>query len=426
MRFLPGYLKDSTVLLRLAALSCGIIMVGLFTVNFFRVLTSIGIVALFIVALFYRLTCSATYRSKFSAVYYSLLGVFGLVLLSGLQTQVGNAAEFWRGVTLQLPFLVLPLAFLWLPGLPGRYLVRLNVFFITLVTLSALGSAGYYLSHFVEINQRYLESQIMPTAPDHIRFSLMVTYAVAAATVLVGRKVVDGPWRRYLLVIIAFLVLYQHMLAVRSGLLTLYALAGVAIGWLLLWRRNVRLAGLIASLMLLTPMVSYGVFPTFRNKFLNTQDDVGRVRQSTSANNYSLVGRFYSYKVALEIFEEHPVLGVGRANMKPAIAQQYRQQFPSISEEAYILPHNQFLYYLVAYGGLGVLLFTLFFYFPGIRIWPHYSPLLLAQYLIITLSFLVEYTLEAQVGLTFALLFILLALNGQEMPVEPEQQWRPR
>ncbi|MBG8552953.1 O-antigen ligase family protein [Hymenobacter guriensis] len=426
MRFLPAFLQDPLLLQRLAALSCGVIMAGLFTFEFLRILPSIGIIGLFVAAGCYRASQPRLSASRFPVVYYSLMGVFALNLASGLQTQAGYGAEFWRGVVLQLPFLVLPLAFLWLPGLPGKYLVRLNLLFIGLVLVSALGSTGYYLLHFNQINQLYLQSQIMPTAPDHIRFSLMVTYAVAAAVVLVSRRVLPVRWHGVLWLTMLFLVLYQHMLAVRSGLLTLYALAGVAIIWLVFWRRNYQVAAIIAAAILVVPTLSYVAFPTFRNKFLNTQEDMGRVEQTTSANNYSLVGRVYSYKVALEIIEDHPLLGVGRANIRPAVAHQYQRQFPAIEEDAYILPHNQFLFYLVAYGGIGVLLFVVCFYFPGIRIWPHYAPLLLAQYIIVTLSFLVEYTLEMQVGLTFSLLFLLLALNGQEKPLVLEQQWRPR
>jgi O-antigen ligase len=409
----------------LAVFWCGCIILGLFTGNIVRVLSSLGIMGLVATSIFYAYMQRGVSRSRFTPAYWSLMGVFGIHAVWGVLTQAGNWDEFARSILLQSPFLLLPLAFWLLAGLPGRYLRGLYLFFIGLVTVSALGSTGYYLLHTAQIHKMYLQSQIMPTVPDHIRFSLMVTYAIAIGVMLLWKRAVQQKWRKPLRAVVVLLIIYQHMLAVRSGLLTLYVLAALSIVALVLWEQKYKLAVLGFALMWLLPMLSYAVLPTFHNKFLNTQEDVGRVEQSGSANNYSLVGRIYSYKVALEIVEEHPWVGVGRANMEQAIAREYKASFPQITPKAYILPHNQFLFNLVAFGGIGILLFTVLFYFPGIRVWPRQAPLLLSHYLIVTLSFLVEYPLELQVGLNFTLIFLLLALNGQEKPSESDLTWRP-
>ncbi|ALD20042.1 O-antigen ligase family protein [Hymenobacter sp. DG25A] len=409
----------------LAVFWCGCIILGLFTGNIVRVLPSLGILGLVANSIAYAYVQGGIPRSRFTPAYWSLMGIFAIHALWGIQTQEGNWDEFTRGILLQSPFLVLPFAFWLLGGLPGRYLRGLYLFFIGLVTLSALGSTGNYLLHTAQIHKMYLQSQIMPTVPDHIRFSLMVTYAIAIGSMLLWKDGVPQNWRKWLGTAIVFLIVYQHILAVRSGLLTLYVLASVAVVVLVLWERKYKLAMLGLVSMLVLPLLSYTVLPTFHNKFLNTQEDVGRVEQSGSANNYSLVGRIYSYKVALQIVQEHPWVGVGRANMEQAIAQEYQASFPQINPRAYILPHNQFLFNLVAFGGIGILLFTVFFYLPGIRVWPRQAPLLLSHYLIVTLSFLVEYPLELQVGLNFTLIFLLLALNGQEKSAESDTSWRP-
>ncbi len=400
-------------------------MLGLFTGNIVRVLSSLGIIGLVVTSITYAYVQGGTSRSRYSLAYWSLMGVFAIHALWGVQTQEGNWGEFTRGILLQSPFLLLPLAFWLLGGLPSRYLRSLYLVFIGLVTLSALGSTVYYLLHSTEIHNLYLQSQIMPTVPDHIRFSLMVTYAIAIGSLLLWKKAIEVKWRNWLLAAVMFLILYQHMLAVRSGLLTLYVLAGVSVVALVIWKKKYKQAVLVLCMMFVLPLFSYLALPTFHNKFLNTQEDVGRVEQSGSANNYSLVGRVYSYRVAVQIMADHPWVGVGRANMEEAIAKKYQESFPQINSRAYILPHNQFLFNLVAFGRIGILLFTVFFYFPGIRVWPRQAPLLLAHYIIVTLSFLVEYPLELQVGLNFTLLFLLLALNGQEKVTESDTAWRP-
>jgi O-antigen ligase len=243
----------------------------------------------------------------------------------------------------------------------------------------------------------------------------MISLAIVFGAMMyhfLGKQVKSRSW---LLVGVIWLAFFQHLLAVRSGLLTFYALGIAGVGWAL-WRQEFRRAITLVVVLTLLPAISYLCFPTFRNRFYNTQDDMNHVSHVGSANNYSLVGRVYSWKITQMITAEHPLLGVGVGDMESVMATKYRQSFPDISPYAYIKPHNQFLYWLVAFGGIGALVLTLGFYFPLIRTWRRHAPLLLSQYLILTLSFLVEYTLETQVGLLFALLFILLSLGGLLRP----------
>jgi O-antigen ligase len=136
---------------------------------------------------------------------------------------------------------------------------------------------------------------------------------------------------------------------------------------------------------------------------------MSRAADVKSANNYSMVGRVYSWKVARTVFTEHPWVGVGPANMETELAAVYRREFPVIESAAYLKPHNQLLYWLVSFGLLGTLLAVAAFYYPLLGQWRRPPPLLLAQYIILSLSFLVEPTLETPVGLPFAVLFVLLA-----------------
>ncbi|GGG29585.1 hypothetical protein GCM10011378_02860 [Hymenobacter glacieicola] len=133
----------------------------------------------------------------------------------------------------------------------------------------------------------------------------------------------------------------------------------------------------------------------------------------------------YSYKVALKVIQDNLWVGVGKADIEDEMATRYRREFPMIQAGAYIQPHNQYLYSTVAFGIAGLILFIVGFYYAGLCIWPRYAPLLLAQYLIVTLSFLVEYTLETQIGLAFALFFLLLALEGSKPIRAQESEWRP-
>jgi O-antigen ligase len=360
-------------------------------------------------------------------VYYALTGVFFLHLLAGLNTSATNREAFWQDVWQQLPFLVLPVAFWALPPLSSQALRRVYLLFYYLVVISALGSTAYYLMHTAEINQLYYQSQIMPTVPDYIRFSLMVTLAIAIGGLFWVNNTVVGYYRILMVLTTTFLILYLYLLSVRSGLVAFNCLGVVTLIWFLTKRRYKQALG-IGAVLLALPWLSFLCFPTFHNKYYNTRDDVGRIEKVSSANNFSLVGRVYSYKVGLQIAQAHPLVGVGKADMVDKVAVYYQADFPDIEPSAYLLPHNQFLYYLVAFGGLGLLLFVVCFYYPLYWAGTRIGPMMVAQYLIISLSFLVEYTLDQknQVGLLFTLLFLLLTINGILPPPRSEAGWRPR
>ncbi|GAA4015011.1 hypothetical protein GCM10022408_30360 [Hymenobacter fastidiosus] len=408
-----------------ATLFCALIIVGLFVAHYFRILPSIGIVGLSLTAIVYAVVYKQAANQQQWPVFGALMVIYVIHLLSGLTTDPANLGEYRRDVVLQLPFLLLPLTFWVLPALPASKLRNLWLLFIGCVVVSALISTGYYLLHMAVINEIYLHSKIMPTEPDHIRFSLMVTLAVAAGVVLWYWGNMSVRWRTALIAAVLYLVLFQHMLAVRSGLVTLYAVGGVFFLWLIFLAKQYRQALYLAGCLALLPAVSYLAFPTFQNKFTNTKEDLGKVNDTKAANSYSLVARVYSYKAAWEIIKQNPTVGVGKADMEDEMAEQFRQNYPSIERSSYLLPHNQLIYDLVAFGFLGTLLFIVCFYYPALWSWPRFAPLLVAQYTLVTLSFLVEYTLETQIGLTFSLFFLLLALNGLLPATRPEKEWRP-
>ncbi|MCB2376194.1 O-antigen ligase family protein [Hymenobacter sp. BT635] len=410
-----------------AAVFCSFIIVGLFVASFFRILPSIGIVGLTLTAACY----AALHRRQETVrkdwkVFAALSVVFLLHVAAGLNTEAANLGKYGQDVVLQSPFLLLPLSFWLLPGLPTCYLKRLWQLFIGCVVVAALVATGNYLLHTAEINEMYLHSKIMPTEPDHIRFSLMVTLATAAALVLLCFDDEHSSLQRRLLILAAVvLALFQHLLAVRSGLVTFYAIGLLTIGWLIVQARQFQRAVLLAVVLLLLPAASYLAFPTFRNKFTNTREDLSKVNNTAAANDYSLVARVYSYKVAAKLVHANPWFGVGKADMEGEMAVHYQQDYPTIRTASYIQPHNQFIYSAVAFGLIGVLIFTLSFYYPLLWTWPRFSPLVVMQYAIVSLSFLVEYTLETQIGLTYSLFFILLGLNGLMPAPNDSASWRP-
>ncbi|OUJ75191.1 hypothetical protein BXP70_03980 [Hymenobacter crusticola] len=226
-----------------------------------------------------------------------------------------------------------------------------------------------------------------------------------------------------------FLVLYLYLLAVRSGLGAFTILGILSVGWLIIKKRRYRQGALLGILLVVMPSISFLYFPTFRNKYYNTEYDVAHVKTTSSANNLSLVGRYYSYQVGVRLVQKNPWFGVGKADMKKEIGHFYQQDYPDIDPSSYLMPHNQFLYCCVAFGGIGLLIFSYSFYYPLFRMRQQASFLFIAHYIIVSLSFIAEFTLdqESQIGILYTLIFILLSLASfiQAGQADPILNWGP-
>lgn len=410
---------------RSAFFFCACIIISIFLVNWLRVALGIAMGGLAVTGVVFALVHKRIANRSLWPVFGSIAMVFVLHLLAGFHTEAGNMDEYRFDLGMQLPFLILPLSFWLLPPLPSRYLRWLWWLFIAMTVLAALGATINYLLHAQEINESYMHSKVMPTEPDHIRFSIIITMAIAAAVLLLAHRTVRPARRVWVKGAIVGLALFLHLLAVRSGQMTFYALGVLSVLWLVLSRKQWKKAALVTLVLLLLPIFSYLAFPTFRNRVYNTREDVSKVKESSEGKNFSISSRVYSYQAALEVWRDNKLVGVGKPNLEGEMAQEYAKLYPQLTPEFYILPHNQYLYNLAAYGAIGLLVFCLSLFYPAWWARKKHAPLLLAQYVSIALSFLVEYTLETQIGLAFAVFFLLLAIQGS-LPCEGEDSgWRP-
>jgi O-antigen ligase len=406
---------------------CSCVIVGIFIANWFRILPSIGMAGITLTGLTYAIAYRRIANWQLWPVFGSLALIFFLHLIQGLNTEAANMGDYGKDVVLQLPFLLLPLAFWLLPALPNRYLRWLWQLLVAMTLMAAIGATINYLLHASAINEMYLHSKVMPTEPDHIRFSLLITLAIAAGALLLAHDAVQPKWRVWLIGSIIALALFLHLLAVRSGEMTFYALGGLVILWLALRKRQWKQASKFATALLMLPLLSYLAFPTFRNKVYNTQEDVGKVKQTDASEgkNFSIAARVYSYKSALAVWQDNKWVGVGKPDLEGEMAKRYVKLYPEMTSEFYIQPHNQYLYNLAAYGALGLLVFCVGLFYPAWWARGKCAPLLLAQYVSIALSFLVEYTLETQIGQAFVVFFLLLALQGSLPSEDNDPTWRP-
>lgn len=386
-----------------------LLIVGLFTTTWVKAIPSIGVAGLFLTGIGY----AVRQRSIAQRAHWPALLSFTLVYLLHAAWGVGQASAYPRALVtdlvLELPFVLLPAAFLLLPTWLPIHKSALWLLLLGCCLVSASASVVNFLANHQDIIRLYAQSRVMPTWPDYIRFSLLVSMASAAGAVLLVSRGLPRALRWATGVGIVLLFLFQHLLAVRSGLVTLYAAGLGWLGWLGYARQRWRAA--LAGLLLIGALGvgSLRLFPTLQNRIADTRFDTEQVSSAQAANNFSVTGRVYSYEVAWALIRRHPLLGVSKIGMEAEIASQYSYRYPEITKDHYLLPHNQFLYNLLAYGAVGLLLFLIGYYYPLWVALRTGNVLVALLYLILTLSFLVEYTLETQIGVLVGLFFLLLA-----------------
>jgi O-antigen ligase len=334
-------------------------------------------------------------------------------VLSGLWS--ADHAYWLERVRVRLPFLVMPWAFANLPFLDARRLYAVLYLLVGVMALVCVGVLANFLLHRQEIMQAMYEGRPMPVPRNHIRFSLLVSTAVLAGWHLWRQRFVwRFGWERWVLGgSTLFLFGCVHFVAVRSGLIALYA-ALFFLGFHWSWQERrwawMLLAPAVAGLVL---WGAIQLLPTLHQKLGYALYDWQQYRQGKGAS-YSDSERWVSMQAGWRIWQAHRWLGVGAGDLPAAVQETVAAHFPQY-RAAPKLPHNQFLYLLAGTGILG-LFFSLYAFLRPVFAYRGGQAIFYAFQCMALVSFLVEYTIETAIGVAWYLFFTLwfLRLRGEE------------
>ncbi|WP_116105203.1 O-antigen ligase family protein [Lewinella sp. IMCC34191] len=392
---------------RLLALSVPGMVVGMVLSP---VLLSISIIVTGIVAVLgFDRGLNPVWRTHFPAFVRGSLfwGLAGLYLyLIFLAPQTFDWAYFLERLRVKLPLLILPIAWVGIPFWygtrnPGEHTRKGAPYLVIFVTVVVVGILINYAFHFDEINALIYRGQAMPVPRgNHIRFSLLV--AIASVTGLDAWFRFRGKWMLWLG---AALLVGLHVLAVRSGLAVGYAgWLIVAAGWSLHRRRYGWLIGGVVGILLL-PVLAYLTLPSFATKMNYMRYELLHRDPAQDDLEYSDEGRWTSIRIGYEVWQEHPVLGVGPGNLRAVMDREYARRLPDTPGKR---PHNQFVTALAGGGIVGFVLTVGCFLAIGFGAGRWRDPLFLAVWTMFVLSCLVENTLESSVGVSMFAFFLLL------------------
>ncbi len=340
--------------------------------------------------------------------FWLITGVFFIMLFGGIHSS--NIDYYLERMRIKIPFLLLPLAFIGLPKLSSPQLNGLFYLFLLMLSVTSIGVLTNYYFDYQALNENIRIGQAITTPINHIRYSLLT-----AVGILLGIRLwITGFYFKYLCerylikALTAFLLVFIHVLSVRSGLLALYVACIVLLLYYILVNRKVLLGVLGLAGVVLLPVAAYFLFPSFQTKVNLTRHNI-QVYQRGEIGDYSDTQRLVSYQMALKAAREAPVIGLGTGDVRDGVEATYKEFRPELPKRK--LPHNQFLFVLVSVGWLGLLGFTVCFFGPlfinkGYRDW-----LLLSIYTVVFCSFLVEATLETAIGTACSLVFVLILLK---------------
>lgn len=318
---------------------------------------------------------------------------------------------YYERVQIRAPFLALPFAFAAVTSITKKLYHKLLSIFVVLCFFIAVGTFFNYLLNIESVNESYLRAKVMPSILNHVRLSIMMAMGAYLSFYLFRE---NFKWlydfERWIFLIIAFsLFLFVHLYSVRSGLIALYVSVLVEIGYFVYRTKNYKKAVSILSFLLLSGVLMVRFVPTLNNKWVNTLADLSVYQTKAYPNYNSLTTRFISYEAAIALFKDAPLFGCGLGDIKTETDTYFKVHYPEI--DIPILPHNQFLFWLAATGIVGLIFFSVTFFFPLFQKRNWSNRVLIVHYAILFLSFQTEPMLETQLGVAYSLLFILLPLT---------------
>ena len=341
-------------------------------------------------------------------VFWSIVLLFIAWGISGLWSE---NTDYWANrMRMRLPFLLMPAGLLAIPRFGRSVYYPLLYFFYFLLSGICFYLFAWYLLHFSEMTLAYKQGQVLPTPVMHIRFSLMVSYCVAIGITFLQEKWTwRYSWERAVQFFISgFLIVFLHVLAVRSGLVALYGVLFYFLIREIILRRRWWF-GIMATLLLVGGMaVAYLTIPSLQNKVDYTLYNLYHIRHDSNSTELSDSHRVGTIQAGLAMGNEARLLGVGIGDIRDKTEAYLKVNYPGVAGSGFT-PQSQYVWQYGGMGLIGLLVFIVVTFLPLFykNGWQY---ALLGSFLAIAIpSFIIEQTLETQLGTAIYLTFLLMA-----------------
>lgn len=346
-----------------------------------------------------------------------LTGIAWVALYAITYFWTSDKGNLGARIETKLPFLILPLAFAYAPRLNPRQLQIIALAIGSLFVVSACYSVSFLIRNPAYYIWGYKVSQMLPTLPkeDHIRTSTsMVLYIIWVISL--WSSFPSGTARRALASIACVLVVFLHILAAKSGLVSLYLFLVCWSFYILIKQR--KLAGLIIILGIpLFLALAIRVMPTFRERANYIDYTYFMLKHSDKSGLFGDLSRIISYQLAIDLIKQHPLRGVGAGDVKTEMDTAYARNYPDFPASARLVPHNQFLTVALGCGIPAMIVFAIWVFMP-LRLLRNNKRnfFLFMTWFILLFQLMIEPVLEVQLGVFLVLFFLLLQTTALPPP----------
>lgn len=329
-----------------------------------------------------------------------------------------NIPYWGEHVQVKLPVLLLPLAFAFLP----KFCVRQMQWYTLALNAALCVGVGYSLSFIFQNPSFYISgydyAHLLPTIPenDHIVFSIMLALGVVWNIYIFPHS---KRWMKWLLA--ASAVIYSimlHVLAARTGLVAWYLfLLGYVL--YLVFRKGTRVWGLILiGVVLIGVPIAIKQVPTLEKRIGHIYVTLHAYREGDKTGNYSDIGRYLSYDIAIGLIGAHPWLGTGAGDMMDEMKAAYAERYPEVQEAQMLLPHNEFLITGIAAGIPAMIIFIVWLVYPLITLRRNRNGFFFfIVWCMLLIPLFVDPFLEIQFGVFVYLLFLLMQRHVMLCPI---------
>jgi len=350
--------------------------------------------------------------------------LFFLYVVYGLGAE--NQAYWWERLRIKLPFLGIPLAVVTLRVLRRRTFLAVYYFFFWVMAAATVVVFVNYVLHFRQFNELLRMGQPIPVPYSHIRFSLMVVMGIITGIYLYSRGFIL--WfrkeRPVQLLVILWMIVFLHVLSVRSGLAALYLVAAVSVIYLVVVHRKWVLGLGLMLLLAGAPLLAYFTIDSFRGRVDYARYDFEQYFRNHNPANTSDGRRIVSVRAGVAAGLEKPWFGQGTGDVMNRLNAIYAEKYPFMTRNFII--HNQWVFFFASMGLSGLVLTFVVLVFPLLYRKRFRHWLFLNIYLVLLITFMVEATLEGQIGTSIFLFFIPFTLvwldreqSEEEKPFHP-------
>ena len=349
----------------------------------------------------------------------SFVLVFAAFLLSGLNSH--DTDQWLTRANSAIAFLIVPIGMYAFGPLSKEVCRNLLLVFVGVTTMSAMLVGADYALHIQEYNELYKVGKTIPTPIAHPQYSFMVAVAALALGSMI-RKDWIGPlkWRRIAIGVLITLVLFIHLLAVRTGLVTFYAGALTLIALQVFREKKWKFGIWSLTSLVVVLLLGYLTMPSVQNKLAYVKWDLQRIDDTGFSPEYSDNLRIISILQGLELFHDNAVLGVGIGDIDAEMAVLYNQRDEDLTQEQRFHPISQYVFWLSTLGIIGTSIVLLGLLYPLFVLWRE-SILVVVLYAATLTSILAENTILMQAGaMVFTILICtLIQFYRGQMEVQP-------